>query len=235
VQCWGSGGYGKLGNGSTATRITPVSVTGLQTGTITQIKTGMNHSCALFSDSTMQCWGQNAWGALGNGSNTDSSTPVNVTGLQSGTITQITCGRQLTCALFSNSTVQCWGRQGQVGDGTTSTSYSTPVNVISLLSGSTLSQISSSVHTCLLYTNNAMQCFSSNGSGQQGYNSTTPSYSPVNVVNLNSGTISQIVTGYSHTCAFFSNYTAQCWGYNTDGELGNGSTTNSLVPSNVIF
>jgi alpha-tubulin suppressor-like RCC1 family protein len=108
IQCWGKNTQGQLGNNSTTDSSIPVSVVNLQSGTISQIASGTSHSCALFANSTVQCWGGNASGQLGNNSSTDSSVPVSVVGLQFGTISQIALGNASSCALFSNSTVQCW-------------------------------------------------------------------------------------------------------------------------------
>ena len=78
VSCWGYGGYGRLGNGSTSTQYTPVSVSGISTAT--SVSAGEDHTCAVLSGGTVKCWGDSLSGQLGNGSTSNQSTPVGVLG-----------------------------------------------------------------------------------------------------------------------------------------------------------
>ena len=96
VTCWGYNSDGELGGGDTSNRNVPVAVAGgaHTNKTVTQITAGTYHTCALISDGTATCWGDNSYGQLGNGSNTDSNVPVAVTGgaLANKTVTDITGG-----------------------------------------------------------------------------------------------------------------------------------------------
>jgi alpha-tubulin suppressor-like RCC1 family protein len=133
VECWGDNGEGQLGNGMTITgswmtySTTPVAVSGL-TGA-TAISAGFDFACALLSGGTIECWGDNSDGKLGDGTTTSSSTPVAVLGLTGATT--ISAGYRSACALLSGGTVACWGYNayGQLGNGTT-TDSSTPVSVV---------------------------------------------------------------------------------------------------------
>lgn len=196
-----------------------------------KIAPGGSHTCALTSGGTVQCWGDNFYGELGNGGTANSITPVTVAGL-SGEITAVAAGSQHTCALSRLGTVQCWGynRYGQMGNGST-TSASAPVAVTGL-SGTVTMLAAGSYHTCALNSAGAVQCWGYNANGQLGNGSTTNVATPVTVAGI-SGSATALVAGSQHTCALTSAGTAQCWGNNLHGQLGNGSTANTITPLTV--
>ncbi len=227
VKCWGFNASGQLGNNSTANSSVPVTVSGLSSG-VTAIATGTSHSCALTSAGAVSCWGLNTNGQLGNGSTTNSSVPVTVSGLSSG-VTAIATGDAHSCALTSAGAAVCWGinGNGRLGNGST-TSSSVPVAVSGLSSGVTAIATGFS-HSCALTSGGAVSCWGLNGGGQLGNNSTTQSSVPVAVSGLTSG-VTAIAGGGAHSCALTSAGAAVCWGANSTGQLGNNSTANSSVP-----
>jgi len=130
VYCWGFGSAGQLGNGSTSFQSSvPVQVTNLSSGVI-QVGAGYHFACALTAGGSVLCWGANDAGQLGNGTTSNSSVPVQTTGLNSG-VTSLSVGSRHACALMNSGTVKCWGSNafGNLGDGTT-TSRTTPVAVL---------------------------------------------------------------------------------------------------------
>lgn len=105
VWCWGNGGLGQLGNGTTTNSNVPVKITALSN--VQRIASGDSHSCALLVDNTVKCWGSNGSGQLGNGTTTSSTTPVQVTG--GNTFVQIAAGGNQTCGRTDGGLVRCWG------------------------------------------------------------------------------------------------------------------------------
>ena len=228
VKCWGSNVNGRLGDGTTTDRYTPVHVTGLATG-ITAVSAGGYHSCALTSTGGVKCWGSNSKGQLGDDSLTDSSIPVDVTGLSSG-VSAIDTDLIHSCALLATGGVKCWGnnRTGQLGNGSTSNS-SIPVDVTGLSSGVSAIGTGDS-HTCaILAIGSGVKCWGRNNEGQLGDGTTTQSLTTVVVSRLYSGA-TNIAVGSNHSCALLATGGIKCWGDNYAGQLGNGSTSNSSTP-----
>lgn len=117
VKCWGYAQNGALGNNSQASFTQPVAadVTGLTSG-VAAITAGTSHTCAMKSTGEVLCWGSNAQGQIGDGTNTQRNTPVSVA---SGAIA-ISAGAFHTCILTAVGVSQCWGNnaQGNLGNGT---------------------------------------------------------------------------------------------------------------------
>lgn len=165
AMCWGNNYWGTLGNGTNISSNFPVPVTGLSSE-VTQVSVGDLHACALLSNGTIQCWGYNIYGYLGNGGSTNSNIPVQVSGITSGA-TAISVGSYHTCALVDGG-VKCWGDNsyGQLGDGTT-VNRNIPVQVVGLSSG-VVAIASGGYHSCALLTSGAIQCWGYNGKGALG-------------------------------------------------------------------
>jgi alpha-tubulin suppressor-like RCC1 family protein len=177
--CWGSNWEGELGDNTTTERHTPVAV---QQGgvTFTSIAAGSYHTCGLTGAGAAWCWGYNASGRLGDNSTSDRHTPVAVQ--QGGvTFTSITAGRHGSCGLTSAGAAWCWGDNayGQLGDNTT-TDRHTPVAVGGGLSWSTITSSPSSDITCAVkLSTQLIYCWGWNSNGQLGDQTTTDRSSPV--------------------------------------------------------
>lgn len=228
VRCWGDNQYGQLGDNSTAIRrVLPVEVSGLAAG-VAALTAGTDHTCALLVGGAVKCWGRNIAGQLGDGSTTDHSTPVDVVGLGSG-VAAIDAGGFSSCALTTTGAVKCWGSNayGQVGDGST-TDRSAPADVTSLSGGAAAISVGGS-HACALSQAGAVQCWGNNVAGEVGDGTTTNRSAPVAVIGLGSG-VASLSLGNYHSCALLVSGGVQCWGANDRGQLGDGSTVNSLSP-----
>jgi alpha-tubulin suppressor-like RCC1 family protein len=229
VKCWGSNGFGELGNDSTTRAATPVDVATLSSG-VQAIAAGEYHTCALTTGGAVKCWGHNSWGQLGNDSTTRARTPVDVAMLSG--VQAIAAGAYHTCALTTGGAVKCWGRNsaGQLGNGSTAGAR-TPVDVSTLSSG-VQAIAAGAYHTCALAAGGAVKCWGYNGYGQLGNGSTAWAMTPVDVLTLSSG-VQAIAAGGDHTCALTAGGAVKCWGYNGYGQLGNGSTADAMTPVDV--
>jgi alpha-tubulin suppressor-like RCC1 family protein len=227
AQCWGLGEKGQRGDGTFTQYTTqPSTVSGISTAV--SLAAGYNHTCALLADGTMQCWGDNAQGQLGNPSVTiDTAVPVTVTGV---TPAAIAVGAFHTCAVLADRTLQCWGSngQGQLGDGTYASSP-TPVTVSGL--GNVLAISGGGSHTCAVLADGTVQCWGNGYDGQLGQGAFVPSLAPVQVSGIS--TAVTVRAGWAHTCALLQDGSVWCWGDNGAGQLGNGTMQGSSTPVRV--
>ena len=231
VKCWGRNAFGQLGDNSATNRLTPVDVVGLASG-VAAISAGAFHTCALTTAGAVKCWGYNAYGQLGDNSATQRLTPIDVVGLSSN-VAAISAGLNHSCALTTAGAVKCWGRnsEGQLGDNST-TQRLTPVDVVGL--GSGVAAVSAGGgHTCALTTAGAVKCWGYNAYGQLGDGGTTQQSTPVDVVGLGSG-VAAISAGQYHTCALTTAGAVKCWGRNSEGQLGDNTTTQRSTPVDVM-
>jgi alpha-tubulin suppressor-like RCC1 family protein len=245
--CWTASAdgnrYGQLGGSVGNTRYTtaPNSVPNL-TG-VRSVNTAWDYVCVLVTfDSAaptggVKCWGHNEYGQLGNGTTTDSSTPVTPTGLGSG-VKAIATGFGSACALLDDSSVKCWGNNnyGQLGVGSYGNSKLTPTTVN--LGGAVNLVSFGAFHACAAMTAGGVKCWGFNAYRQLGdglADDVRPVYvtSPQYVVGLeqSSGVTRDLFTQAVHNCALLYDKNVKCWGDNTYGLLGNGNTdpTGALV------
>lgn len=234
AACWGSNSYGELGNGTTNGSPTPVAVQIPAGRTATAIVNGGNHSCAILDDDTATCWGLGDEGQLGDGGRDRSTTPVTVELPSGRTATTIAAGRSHTCAVLDDDTISCWGDNqfGQLGVDVAGRSL-LPRPVL-LPAGSTAAAVTTGTeHTCAVLDGGTAGCWGRNFSGQLGDGTTLSSSTPVDVRLPTGRTVTRISAGLSYSCAILDDGTAACWGDNSFGQLGDGTTTNSFVPGSV--
>ena len=213
------------------------------------------------TDGTAQCWGQGANGALGNGSTTGSDLPATVvdttgSGQLSG-VAQLAVGDEegtddFSCALLNNGHIACWGINdyGQLAQGTVTGPDVCTYNIgcslhpilvkdsagTSTLSGATGVTVGFDF-ACATLTDTTVRCWGRNDAQTLGDGTNNPSSLPVTVSN-SGGTgplsgVASVAAGLYQTCARNTDGTAECWGANSLGQLGDGTTTNQPRPVTV--
>jgi len=232
VKCWGFNVLGQLGNATTTdNEPTPVTVSGISTATA--VGAGGSHSCALLTNGTARCWGENWFGELGDGSTTDSSTPVSVVGIN--TAVAISVGLFHACARLASGSVKCWGAgtSGQLGNGEVGSS-STPVTVRGISNAAAVAVGADS--TCALLASGSVQCWGQNVYGQLGNGQVHSSGSSTPVAVLGISTAVALAAGFHHYCARLRDGSVDCWGDNSNGQLGKGAgtTLESGVPLAIV-
>jgi len=250
VVCWGANGKGQLGNHSTARSLAPAQVHGAGDHgllhDVVAISAGSGRTpCALLATKTVVCWGYNGDGELGNNSTVRSSVPVSVHGISNvGTLGGVAAisgaGLDSSCAVLADGTAACWGYNGSLGINSAPGRSLTPVRVhgerdVGLLSG--VAAISDHSDTpCALLTGGTVDCWGHNSGDKLGDSHTHDGSGlvPVQVHSVaEAGSLSGVAAisgGELWSCALLSTGAVNCWGYNTNGELGNSSTVDSARP-----
>ena len=177
------------------------------------VSVGLQHTCAVKTDSTLWCWGSNEKNQIHLGTPGVRTTPSNVGGTAWN---RVSCGQYHTCALRTNNTLACFGfnGSGQLGGvplSTDSTWVEVPGNDWKAVSAG-------EYHTCAVKTNGTLWCWGDNHTGQVGPgNMFEPQISPIQVA----GTGWKSVSGnHLHTCATKEEGSLWCWGNNSDYQLG---------------
>lgn len=239
--CWGRNDVGQVGGSPTAGESRPTRVVGFGPSTgslVLGVAAGSQHSCVLATFGEVHCWGRNFNGQVGDGTTAPIYSPTRVDGALKGqTVTQVVAGDFHTCALTDEGQVWCWGRNaaGQLGDGTTSLS-ATPTRVLGTPIGVRFTSIAAGgAHTCATGTDGSAYCWGSNSESQLGNGSTDHGYRPVKVNSKAQGSpIATVTAGRWHTCATHQDGAVTCWGSNSQGQLGDGTTDNALLPVSVV-
>lgn len=243
IAAWGYNNHGQLGTGNKVTYLRPVPVpaAGALAGKqVVAIAAGSFQSFALCSDGTVAAWGRNDAGELGDGTTTPTSLPVAVdrSGILAGkTVASIAAGQDHQLALCTDGTLVAWGdnRRGKLGNGTTLDAPSpVAVDISGLLSGKSVVELAAGdSHSLVRCSDGTVAAWGSNQRFQLGNGSTLASRVPVAVTfsAIPAGkTLASVSAGRNHNLARFRDGTLAAWGENTNGQLGNLSTTAASRP-----
>ena len=253
LYCTGANDYGQLGTGDNLDSPTYVATnSGALAGkTVTQVSTATYYACALTDETAdnLYCWGDGTQGQLGQGDEVTHNSPVNVnTGVLAGKhVTQVEVGGDVVCAVTDEATanVYCWGARywganGRAMAGRTSSPgdlrLPALIDFSGALSGKQVAKIMLGGRIACALTTEAVDngyCWGENSYGVIGDGLGATTYSPhaLSAAGDTSGLkLVDITSGQSHTCAVDVGGDAYCWGWNSSGQLGIGSTSNQSVP-----
>ncbi|NBR66459.1 MAG: hypothetical protein EBT79_04105 [Actinobacteria bacterium] len=226
LTCWGQNHMGQIGNGTTEVNggVAPTAVSNIPTSFVpAHVDPGGRHVCAAATAGTAWCWGDDNRNQLGTAA--DGAVAVNVPG-PVDTVTgarSVATGLEYSCAVGTDNTVACWGRNnlGQLGRG--SLTPATSAAPVTVTVGAPVAKVAAGkAFACALTTAGAVWCWGDNAAGQVGdANAASPRTSAVQVSGLG-GTAVDVVAGGSHACAVLSTGDVRCWGDNSFGQLGMG-------------
>lgn len=244
VKCFGDNGSGQLGDDlACGGRCLNPTTAALAGDDATAVTAGDSHTCALRTASAVYCWGNNVDGRLGDGTVAFSWLPVAVTNL--GAAQSISVGADHTCAVTSTGAAKCWGGNllGQIGNGAGGSKNDdreiVPTGVTGLSAG--VDRVAAGrTFSCALMVDGEVLCWGHNNHGQLGTstketchdNATSCSTTPLEVAGLG-GSVADLSLGDNHVCALLTSGAVECWGANTFGQLGNGTTVDSTTPVQV--
>ena len=209
----------------------PTETTGqaLIGGTVVDVQVASRHACSLLANRTVQCWGDNSVGQLGDGTTTPHLTPATVPGLSNvtaidvgGFVTLYSGGYAFTdfsCALEGDGSVWCWGDDqfGQLGIGKPAAYQTRPVRVPI---GNAVQVATGGAHACALISDGTVQCWGFNTDGQVGYGGRGLEWDTPIVVGHDTGVlrnVASVVTGARNSCAILTDRSVRCWGNNYYG------------------
>lgn len=242
LYAWGLGNNGRLGDGTTTSKNTPV-VVGSLTNAI-KIACGRDHSVAVTRTGQVYAWGYNWHGQLGDNTQTERATPTLITAISS--VVGIACGANHTVAFTTSGQLYSWGLNsyGQLGDTTTLTRLLPTLISVPLVTANTRQSVVALAcgehHTmALVRTDNTnthtLFTWGYNVYGQLGNGNATPRYSPVDLPSISFPNISGNIIGIA--CSVHSSYAITSsgqlysWGWNNNGQLGDGTTANKSTPT----
>jgi alpha-tubulin suppressor-like RCC1 family protein len=212
AKCWGGNSYGQLGNGNTGSLNTPVNVVGL-TDAI-EVSAGYTHTCAVRAGGAVLCWGDNEYGQL-------SSAGI-------ANATEVSSGELHSCAVLADGAARCWGAFGFTINGPTPllfyndelTQVSPVTDVVDVMANTQL--------TCAVQSDGDLLCGGSQAEGLAVFS--MPAYANVSDISMSPAS----GTNDGHFCVVLTTGGLRCQGNNSNGQLGNGSTTSSEDPVVVV-
>ncbi len=245
LWCWGQNNFGQLGDGTTTNRTAPVQVSGggswldvTARGAQYQSNPNANSgTCAIKAGGDMFCWGSNLYDALGRPGAAAGDANVPTAVAFTGSWKKLAGGYYSMCAIRSDDRLFCWGNDlyGQLGDGA---GNSTGHLAREVSSGGTWKEITSdslfNVTMCGIKSDDTAWCWGHGGDRRMGNGvDSADRFIPTAISTTGVTTWKKLAQGSNHGCGIKTDDTAWCWGNNTEGQLGIGSTILQNTPVQV--
>ncbi len=260
VDCWGDNSFGELGDGTSTgpgkCNDSSCSTTPVPTGIRATSLAAVNDSfCAILTSGIVDCWGSNLSGELGVGTTSgpdtcggysgDGKLPCSTRPVSTGiSATSLVGGAANYCAVLTSGAVDCWGdnSRGELGDGSSSgpdtCMNSTPCSTTPSSTGISGTSVASNGNSsCAILTSGAVDCWGASfdgelGDGTSGGPDTCMNSTPCNTAPSSTGIAATSLTAaYTGYCAILASGAVDCWGDNSEGELGDGTMTGPEVCS----
>ncbi|MBL8923948.1 MAG: hypothetical protein JNJ54_34145, partial [Myxococcaceae bacterium] len=230
LSCWGENDVGQLGDGTVIARPAPVAVSSLA-GQVADVAVGRASTCAVLLNGQVHCWGRNAEGELGDGSQVERPSPAAVSiAVQAVTIA---AGRDFYCATFTDDAVRCWGNNsnGQIGASNTTPRFLVPTVVAGV--SAVVELAAGEDFACARHLNGSVSCWGINTQGQLG-NGMTATQQPMPSLVSGLTDAVQLSAGQNHACARTMTGDIRCWGDNSYGQQANTMTgADVLLPTTI--
>lgn len=237
--CWGTSADGALGLGASTSATVPTQLA--DAGPWVSISAGDRATCGIKTDGSAWCWGRGGSALLGINSYTDLYVNYNLPKkiAEAGPWTQISVGKEATCAVKIDGSAWCWGASASSGalgissDPLLAQLSTVPARVADTGPWLQIFANPAEARTCGIKYDGTAWCWGNNTSGPLGNNTTTTQFAPVQIADP--GPWATLSLGVQFTCGIKTDGSAWCWGDDTNGELGNGTTltVDQLIPSRV--
>ncbi len=240
LWCWGDNSHGQLGVGMTCSAppnqlcgiASPVEVTALGHA-VRDVALGWDGpTCAVKTDGSLWCWGDNSHGQLGDGTTESRSSPVKVAAL-GGSAVKVAIGSEHCCALRTDGSVWCWGRNdyGQLGDGTAGEKHSPAA--LTALGSDVVDLVGGGSDSCARKKDGSLWCWGNSVSAKLALGAACPGdacvKSPVEVTAFGKDLV-ELALGGTHGCARKKDGSLWCLGWNYWGQLGDGTVVDESSP-----
>ena len=229
LYMWGTNGSGQLGIQSNVASNIPVKVNNssstLPEKSVKYVALGTYHSAAITKYGSLYMWEYNNYGQLGNGSTTNSYTPVKIM----ENVAAVSLGDYHSAAITKDGSLYMWGENsdGQLGNGST-TNRSTPVKIMENVATVSLG----AWHSAAITKDGSLYMWGYNNYGQLGNGSSgnyEKSVSPIKIME----NVAAVSLCAWHSAAITKDGSLYMWGENSDGQLGNGTTNNLTRPQRI--
>ena len=186
---------------------------------------GNHHSAAIAEDGSLYTWGRNYQGQLGNGTKTDSLTPIKIM----DNVKSVSLGYSHSAAITEDGSLYTWGynsSSGELGNGTTTDSL-IPIKIMDNVKSVSLG----GYHSAAITEDGSLYTWGWNMDGQLGNGTKTNSLTPIKIMD----NVKSVSLGDYHSAAITEDGNLYTWGWNDWGQLGNGTTTDSQTPIKITI